>query len=121
MKSLKVPIPHGVVFLYDPSMIIDVPENTGTAPILYTSNCISIWTINEDDGMVSLEINGNRVPESLYLVYDGLLDTNGCELAINDSAGNSIISSSTQSNITRVRVFTNHKKYPSEVCVLIGS
>jgi hypothetical protein len=120
MQSVTVFIPHGVVLLYDPTMLIDVPSDTGSAPILATRNCVSIWTIGEDEGEVELRLIEIPEPAEGDLVFDGILQTLGRQIAFNDSACNPILLANAPGLATRVRVYTNATRYPTKVSCLVG-
>lgn len=111
-------IPHGVVFLYDPSMIVDVPEDTGAAPILYTDDCVSIWTLQEDDGKVLLTLSDEMENAHGHRVFEGVLKTDGKRLAFNDSGVNPLLELAVSGNWTKVSLFTNDSTQPNSVtCV----
>lgn len=116
MRSI---IPHGVVFLYDPTMIVDVPEDTGSAPILYTNTCVSIWTVQEDDGEVLLTLSDDIADAYRRPVFEGIVETEGRRLAFNESGVNSILEIGVSGTLTKVSLFTNHSFYPDSVTCLI--
>lgn len=121
MTTLKTRciVPHGVVFLYDPTMIIDVPEDTGSAPILQTKNCISIWTIQDDEGEVFLTLSDDSMAVNESLVLEAILETEGKRLAFNDSGTSKILEIPVFDNNTRVEIFTNHDMYPNAVVCIV--
>lgn len=111
-------IPHGVVFLYDPSMIVNVPDDTSAAPILHTENCVSIWTLPDDDGEVLLTLSDELADVDGTRVFEGVLETNGKRLAFNDSGVNSLLELAVSGALTRILLFTNDGVEPSSVtCV----
>lgn len=112
-------IPHGVVFLYDPTMIVDVPEDTSSAPILHTDNCVSIWTVQEDEGGVLLTLSCEVGDARGNPVFEGVIETEGGRLAFNDSGANSMLELAVSDNRTRVTLFTNDSVYPDAVTCLI--
>lgn len=121
MMTKQTIIPHGVVFLYDPSMIIDVPEDTGGASILHTDNCLSIWTVQEDDGPVLLTLSDEIENIHGHRAFDGFLRTDGKRLAFNDSGVNVLLELSTPGIRTKISVFTNDVRYPTSVTCLVRS
>ena len=112
-------IPHGVVFLYDPTMIVDVPEDTGSAPILHTDTCVSIWTVQEDEGEVLLTLSDDVPDAHGRLVFEGVMETEGRRLAFNESGVNPILELAVSGTRTKVTLFTNQSFYPDSVTCLI--
>ena len=39
--TTRAAIPHGVVFIYDPTTCVDALDDTSAWPVLHTSNCVS--------------------------------------------------------------------------------
>ena len=114
-------IPHGVVFLYDPSMIVDVPQDTGAAPILRTGNCISIWTLGEYDGEVLLTLSDEMEDVHGRPAFESLMRTDGGQLAFNDSGVNPLLELEVSGKWTRVAIFTNDELYPDSVMCLVSA
>lgn len=112
--------PHGIVFLFDPKMDVDIPPDTGAGPILYTDNCVSLWTIHEDDGKVELTITDEESRHGLTLRFDGRLRTESGRIAWNDSSANEIVTVPSPIGHIRVRIFTNHEIDPDKVLCVIG-
>jgi hypothetical protein len=112
----KLAVPHGVAFLYDPTMlIVDVPEDTSAGPILHTDSCITIWTVGEYEGKALLT-SCDETPDSCWdAVFDGILATEGRTVALLDSGCNPILELAVPENRTRVRIFTNDGSYPETV------
>lgn len=117
--SKRAIIPHGVVFLYDPSMIVNVPNDTSEAPILYTDNCVSIWTLQEDDGEVMLTLADELTDVSGSKVFEGILKTDGRQIAFNDSAVDVLLNIIVSGRETTVSLFTNNSRYPDSVTAVV--
>lgn len=118
MQTTTIAIPHGVVFLYDPTMVIDVPPDTGQAPLLATPNCISIWTVGEDDGETTLMLGTERRAFAGSLIFEGELETEGKQLAFNDSGCGTLLCMDVPGSSTWVRVYSNHPQYPTTICCI---
>ena len=111
--------PNGIVFLYDPEMIIDVPPDTGEGPILTTDNCVSIWTIHEDDGQVELTLSNENVPDKGDILFSGKLKIESGRIAFNDSGVNELIGMPTRTGPVRIRIYADDALYPEKVlCIL---
>ena len=78
-----IAVPHGVVFLYDPTMAIDIPSDTSAAPVSCSSDCLALWTVNEADGLTTLVLADNYDGSDCKLVFEGSLSTKGRTLAFN--------------------------------------
>lgn len=112
-------IRHGVVFLYDPSMLIDVPPDTGAGPVLFTANCISLWTTHEVDGPTSLVLTDRNADEDCNLVLQTTIETKGRRLAFNSSECDPIIEVGVLHSSTAVTIYANDSLYPSKlICVV---
>jgi hypothetical protein len=113
--------PNGIVFLYDPTMIVDVPSDTGAGPILATKNCVSIWTIHEDDGQVEITISDDDSVEGTHLRFSGEILTESGRVAFNDSRTNEIIGIDTGAERVFLRIYSDDPKYPETVfCRIIN-
>lgn len=111
-------IPHGVVFLYDPTAIIDVPADTGAAPVLATADCISLWTVHDVDGPTTLVLTDRFDGDGCSLVFQGSVLAKGGKLAFNTSSCDPIIQVQLCGSVANVAIWANDAKWPSKiVCV----
>ncbi|AOF97869.1 hypothetical protein [Sphingobium sp. RAC03] len=113
-------IPNGVVLVYDPTAIIEVPADTGSGAVLSTKNCVSIWTLHEVDGVVELSFADQISEPSLSLIFEGLLETPGCKLAFNTSACEPIIEVAVAAVQSALSIYTNDLHDPSRVVCIVG-
>ncbi len=111
--------PHGLVFVYDPDAVIDVPEDTSEGPILGTETCISIWTVQAMDGKVRLTISDDPSDIRGTKRYSGLLRTQDRCVAINDAEVNEIVRLHVEADEVLVEVYTNDPASPSDVMCLL--
>lgn len=119
MQTLVHAMPHGVLFIYDPTMIVDVPSDTASGPVLATANCVTVWTLGEDDGAVALQLGDESDRPEGTLIFQGMLATEGNKLALNDSGCNVLLSMDVPQSSTPVRVFANHDRYPTKVVCIV--
>ena len=111
-------VPHGVVFVYDPALIVDVPDDTGTGPVLATSNCISLWTADEDSGPVTLVLTHRDQHDGYDRIFDGAIATSG-RLAFNRSDCTPIIEATVPEGSISISIYANDMRFPSKlVCVV---
>jgi len=113
-----IAVPHGVVFIYDPTMIVDVPPDTGAAAVLSTRNCVSLWAVHEVDGLTALVLADAYDGDDCKLVFEGTLATEGCKLAFNTSSCEPIIEADVAADRSKVTIYVNDGDAPSKiVCV----
>lgn len=112
------PIPNGIVFLHDPTMIVGIPPDTSAAPVLATSDCVSLWTVHEVDGSATLVLGEVYESDGCALVFRGMLPTNGQKLAFTSSAGETIIEIDVDAQRVGVAIYADHTNEPSKlVCI----
>lgn len=113
-----IAVPHGVVFIYDPTMVVDVPPDTGEAAILFTSDCVSIWAVHEIEGLTTVVLTDAYDGDDCRLVFDGTLATKGCKLAFNTSSCEPIIQANVVRDHSKIKIYANDSDAPSKiVCV----
>lgn len=111
-------IPHGVVFLYDPTAIIDVPADTSAGPVLATADCVSLWTVLDIDGPTNLIITDRFDGIGCRLVFEGSVLAKGGKLAFNTSSCDPIIQVQLTGFVANVAIWANDAEWPSKlVCV----
>jgi hypothetical protein len=113
------PIPHGVVFIYDPKAIIDVPEDTSAGPVLSTKNCVSIWTIGEYEGEVEISFADEIGDATCSLVFRGQLETPNKAIAFNNSSCEPLTEISLETVNTAVSIYTNDPRDPTKVVCVV--
>jgi hypothetical protein len=116
--SATCEVPHAVVFIYDPNLIVDIPDDTGAGPVLSTSNCIALWTADEESGPIALSIGTAAPQESLEPVYRGEVLTAG-RLAFNRSDCTPIIEVPVTAGAVGLTIYSDHARHPSQIrCVV---
>src|SRR5689334_5813384 len=116
---LTTAIPHGVVFLYDPTSIVEVPADTAAGPVLSAKGCISIWTLHEVDGVVELSFADQISDAGLRIIFKGLLETPGSTLAFNTSAFEPLIEVPVVTQSTALSIFSHDLRNPSKVVFIV--
>ena len=112
------PIPNGVVFLCDPTAIIDVPPDTAAAPVLSTKDCVSLWTLHEVDGPTTLVLTDTYDGEDCKLVFHGSITAAGRKLSFTTSTCERIIEVDLTADAAEIAVYANDASDPSKlVCV----
>ncbi|RYG95539.1 MAG: hypothetical protein EON58_13950 [Alphaproteobacteria bacterium] len=113
-------VPHGIVFVYDPTMVIDIPPDTGAGPVLATANCVSVWTQHEVDGAVQLIVSASDEDHGCSLVYEGTIASNGRRLAIHTSNCEAVVETDVEGVVTALRIYTNDPQSPTKVTCVVG-
>jgi len=114
-----LPIPHGVVFIYDPTALVTVPPDTSKGPVLATDDCLSLWTVHEIDGSTTLVLTDSHESGSDEVVFKGSLRAPGRRLAFNTSSCEPIIEAELDGDTVQVVVYANDANEPSKlVCLL---
>lgn len=118
-SSITLAVPHGVVFIYDPTMTnIAVPPDTGAAPLLATSTCVSVWTLHEVDGETTITLTSAYYGDDCELVFRGVIETNGRRVAINDSSGEALLDTRLSNSRPEIEIYANDPTTPTKlVCV----
>jgi len=120
-REANLPVPNGVVFLYDPSAIIDVPPDTGAGPVLATDDCVSLWTVHEVDGLARLVPTDTYEDYDCNLVFRGSIKTVGPKLAFNTSSCEPIIELDVAAEAAEVSIYSNDASEPSKVVCVVTS
>jgi len=111
-----LPIPHGVVFLFDPSAIVTVPDDTGAGPVLATEDCVSLWTVHDTEGLTTLTLTDGEEISTGEMVFQGTLNAPGKRLAFNTSGCDAIIEIGLESVRPHLVVYADVAGEPS--CLL---
>ncbi|QNQ08268.1 hypothetical protein [Sphingomonas alpina] len=119
-RNILYSVPNGIVFIYDPNMIIDVPPDTGAGPILYTENCISVWTAHEDDEQVELSISSESEYIKEEIRFSGYIKSDSGKISFNDSNVREIISIDAIKGINKIKVFSNDSFYPTKIKFILN-
>jgi hypothetical protein len=114
-REATAPIPNGIVFLHDPTMIVDIPADTSAAPVLATSDCVSLWTIHEIDGSATLVLTEACDDDGCALVFQGTLPTEGGRLAFTSSAGETIVEIEVDAKRVDVAIYADDPNEPSKL------
>jgi hypothetical protein len=113
-------IPHGIVFVYDPTTPIDVPHDTGVAPVLATTNCVSIWAQHEDDGVTELVMSTSFEDSDCSLIFQGTVASVGGKLAINMSDCETAVEIDGLDVTTALKIYANGTPFPSKIVCVVG-
>jgi hypothetical protein len=114
-REATAPIPNGIVFLHDPTMVVDIPADTSAAPVLATSDCVSLWTVHEVDGSATLVLAEAYQGDGCALVFQGTLPTKGGKLAFTSSAGETIVEIQLDAKRVDVAIYADDTNEPSRL------
>jgi hypothetical protein len=114
-REATAPIPNGIVFLHDPTMVVDIPPDTSAAPVLATSDCVSLWTVHEIDGSATLVFAEADEGDDCALLFQGTLPTEGGKLAFTNSAGETIVEIELEAKRVDVAIYADDTNEPSKL------
>jgi hypothetical protein len=118
IREATTPIQNGIVFLHDPTMIVDIPPDTSAAPVLFTSDCVSLWTVHEVDGSTTLVFADSLESDRYKLVFQGSLPCAGRKLAFTSAADETIIEFELDAQRADVAIYADDVNEPSKlVCI----
>lgn len=113
-------VPHGVLFLYDQSEKIIVPEDTSYAPIINTENFITIWTVGEYEGEVDITLSSKEYDPTHELIFSGLIKNGGGKISVNRSDTCVICEIDVEGFESKVDIYSNGFPYSTEIHFLIS-
>jgi len=113
-----VAVSHGIVFVYDPTQE-DVEVPGPGEPTAFNSSAISVITLAEVDGEVTLRLVDEQSPredDSLRQVFEGTLKTPGRSLAVHSvDPDHPLLQIAVRESMTKVTVFVDDLEFPSVV------
>lgn len=116
MPSLKYSSPFPIVFICDHSnRSQEIPEYTSEAVASFTNSCVSIRTISDVDGEVTvyLEPLSEEGPCKGIEVYSGHIDAPGGRIAVVDSEDTKLLESDCVGVKPFVRVLVDDEIHPT--------
>jgi hypothetical protein len=112
-------VPHGVLFIYDHSEKIIVPEDTSSGQVLSTNNCISVWTVGEYDGKVEIILSSGEYQSSQKCIFSGKIANIGKMISINRSDASVICQIDAYEAESNVTIYANDFPYSKLIhCVV---
>jgi hypothetical protein len=109
--------PNSIILIADPSLRYEVPADMGSALITATPSCIGVGTLAEMDGETTIRLSEAFAAPEGRLVFDGLLETPGLQVALIDSGASPLLSMHVQSRTTRIKIWVNDPSEPDLVLV----
>jgi len=109
--------PNSVIFVYDPTAAIVIPDEVGGALVKSTDTCISVGTLAEMDGKTKIILSDEIGHPTGTLIYSGRLSTPGKMLAVGDSVGQSIIEMNVMNFNVNVSIWVNHPSEPDNILI----
>jgi hypothetical protein len=117
IKSARVAVPNGVLCLED--------ERGGTPPhpvrganLLATSSCIFVGCMIDSEGETEVMVGPADALDNRQIpLFDGGLETPSLVLVISTVEGTKILDTAVSSPNTRVKIWTNHPRWPDKVII----
>lgn len=117
MSETRINVPHGVLFVSDPSYRVTIPPDTSAGVVTFTSDCVVVWALSEVDGETEIKLSNkfDKVPR--HRVFEGQIDAPGQNIAVSDSGGHVILEQPVASRRPQITIWVNDLENPSVVCV----
>ncbi len=117
IESARVAVPNGVLCVED--------ERGGTPPrpvrganLLATSSCIFVACTIDSEGETEVVVGSADALDSKDIpLFDGSLETPSRVLTISTVEGTKILYAAVSSPSTRVKIWTNHPRWPDKVSI----
>ena len=111
---------NSILFIFDPTITIEVPEGVGATLVAATRTCISVGTLAEMDGETTIYLSDEFVDPVGRIVFDGFLETAGKQVSISDVSGENILSMKVMRTISQVTIWANDLSEPDIILVMVG-
>jgi len=121
MKTITFTPEHPIVFICDyDSSEVEIPEYDAGSIASVSETCVSIRTIADVDGDVTITLS-NTTPEPILEAYkevfSGQIEIFGSEVAVVNSANERLLAIAVVGPMIQVRVFVDNEKYPERLWV----
>lgn len=121
MLSTTYTPPHPMVLVCDyDNLDAVIPESNRRSIIRTTETCISIRTIPDVDGDVTVTLASALPPEVLdknIEVFGGSIYVPGKKIAVVTSENEKLLEIAVASDHAKLRIFVDQKKYPSAIWI----
>jgi hypothetical protein len=118
--SIEIAPPNSLLFISDQSGGT-TPEIVNGESIWSTSSCVAVGCFTFSDGRTKVTLGAaGEVAPGRKPRYDGPLKTPSKSVVVSVVGGKPILQMAVQSQMTRVRIWTNHPTEPDEVIVGLG-
>lgn len=124
MMEAIISVPNAILFVLDPgNKDVSVPEYRPDQATAANATCVSVKTLAEVDGDVSVRLEHPRTAstnEPTTMVFDGEIETPGKVLAIVTSLFEKVLETHVQEFITRISISVDDPDAPSVVTLRVG-
>ena len=118
-QQATIAVPDGIIFLLDPGHPnITVPAFEPGCAVATSPSCVSIATVPEVDGYLTLYLGSKGATKEALLVLAALIDTPTSTLAIVSSQFQIILVLHDLAIRTSVEVYANRLASPDCVCII---
>jgi len=83
--------PHSIIFVYDPSGAVEVPDDIGAGLVSATDSCVAVGTLAEMDGETTIRLAPDFAAPEGEIAFEGTIKTPGGTVAINTSLGEQVV------------------------------
>ena len=121
-KKISIPVPRGMLFLYDRSAGgVEIPTYRQGEVVSSSKTAISIATISDFDGETSIEIAKSKsfIPKQLVELFSGELYLENRVLNLCLMADEPISSITTEYETVDIKIYGNKVRFPTSIFILI--
>jgi hypothetical protein len=117
--------PHPIIFVFDPSNeVMDVPVYDPEQVVSFNATCLSIRTIADVDGEVTITLAADLPPGTIaggIEVFRGIVATPGGKVALVTSENRVLLEMSVSRSGAPIRVLVDDERHPVRIWVeLLG-
>jgi len=121
MYSTSYTPPHPIVLVCDyDNLDAVIPEYDPRSIISASDTCVSIRTISEIDGDVTVTLTQRLPPELVrgkIAAFSGAIDVPGRRIAVVTSENEKLLEVTVGGNRVALRIFVDQKKYPTAIWI----
>lgn len=117
MSEAKISVPHGVLFVSDPSERVSIPPDTSAAVVTSTPDCVAVWALSEVDGETVIELAEKIEKPTGHLVFDGQIGAPGKKVAVSDSGGAVLLEQPVSSTRPKITIWVSNLENPDHVFI----
>ena len=117
-RSVKTAPPNSMFVIVDPDNRVKGPDWSGHDPLASTEACVYGACYPEVDGETQFTLGSMRdVDPGMDPVFDGTIKTPNRKISLETSHREPILSATTKGQETKLRIWTNHPRFPDKVIV----
>lgn len=117
-RSIRLPVPHNILFIQDPDTN-DLPEIEPGSAVWSTPSCIAVSCMPDHEGPTEVVIGpSEQVSQSDHMIFESMLKTPSRRVVVQIVPNKTILEWGTMSGEVRIRIWTDG--YPDTNKVIVG-